>query len=64
MTERFLKRREVEKRTGLSRSTIYRRMDADEFPKPVRDPAGRSVWWRETEISAYIAGLIAARDAR
>ena len=36
----FLRFRDVEARTGLSRSTIYRRIAAKEFPAPV--PLGNS----------------------
>lgn len=62
MSERLLKRKEVERRTGLARSTIYRRVAVDAFPKPVRDPGGKAVFWRESEIDAYIARLVAERD--
>ena len=36
MTTKFLRRREVEEVTGLSRSTIYALMSRGEFPKPVK----------------------------
>ena len=34
MEERLLRRREVEKITGMSRSSIYRLMPDGEFPRP------------------------------
>lgn len=38
---------EVENRTGLGRSTIYRRVRRGEFPAP-RDLGGRaSAWWAD-----------------
>ena len=36
MQDRLLRRREVEKITGMSRSSIYRLMQEDEFPRPLR----------------------------
>lgn len=59
--ERFLRRPEVERVTGLSRSTIYDKMDRGEFPKPVPLTAG-SVGWLEFEIEAWQKTRIAARD--
>jgi prophage regulatory protein len=63
---RLLRRREVERLTGLSRSTIYAKMvptklrpqdfDAD-FPKPVRVGV-RAVAWLESEINQWVAGRI------
>jgi prophage regulatory protein len=61
--ERFLRRAEVESLTGLGRSTIYEKMAAGEFPKPV-PISGGAVGWLESEISAWQAKRIAERDAR
>jgi prophage regulatory protein len=50
---RFLRRPEVESITGLSRSTIYARMAAKKFPKPVPlndDADSGAVAWIEAEI--------------
>ena len=42
----ILRRKQVEERTGLSRSTIYFRIQEGSFPKPV--PLGlRAVGWIE-----------------
>ena len=49
----LLTRREVERRTGLSRSTIYRKMSDGSFPVPLKVSA-RAVRWRESEIRAYV----------
>jgi len=54
MTERILRRREVEARTGLSRSTIYSQMAEGSFPKPVR-LGKRAVGWRDTAIDEWLA---------
>ena len=53
-TDSLLPRREVERRTGLSRSTIYRYMRLGRFPEPVRvGPA--AVRWPLDEIQEWIA---------
>ena len=53
MTERILRRREVEVRTGLSRSTLYAQMAEGSFPKPVR-LGKRAVGWTDTAITAWL----------
>lgn len=59
----LLRRPEVTRRTGLSRSTLYARMKAGAFPHPVyltpTTPA-----WVEAEIDCWIATLVTERDAR
>lgn len=54
----ILRRKFVEARTGLARSTIYQRIAAGIFPKPVSLGA-RAVGWIEAEINAYICNQIA-----
>jgi len=59
---RIIKRREVEGRTGLPRSTMYDRIKRGDFPAPV--PLGaRSVGWLEHEVDAWLADRIAERNA-
>jgi len=58
--DRFIRRRTVEDRTGLSRSTIYQMMKEGRFPKPVRI-GGRAVAWPETEVDAWIDARLAER---
>ena len=60
MTVIFLKRPEIEHRTGLKRSTIYDKMKAGTFPKPVKLGA-RAVAWLEPEIDAWIKERISQR---
>jgi prophage regulatory protein len=49
----MLRRRDVLRRTGLSRSTIYAYIAAKQFPSPI--PLGpRAVGWVEDEINAWI----------
>ncbi len=52
-TDRILRRREVEARTGLSRSTIYRRMQAGTFPLAI-PLGGRLVGWRARDIDVFL----------
>ncbi len=70
MTEAFqqkfvvLRRRQVEARTGLARSTIYQYMKDGVFPKPVQ-LGPRAVGWIEADISAWISKrvVVGAADA-
>ena len=55
---RLLRRREVESRTGLSRSSIYARMALKTFPASI-DLGGRAVAWREDEIDKWVLARIA-----
>lgn len=52
-TDRFLRLPEVKHRTGLSRATIYRRMDAGTFPATV-PLSGNVAAWREAEIAEWM----------
>ncbi len=49
----MLKRAQVEAATGLSRSTIYRLMDAGLFPRPKR-LGPRAVRWPSSVIDEYL----------
>jgi prophage regulatory protein len=61
MSKTILRRREVERRTGKCRSSIYADIDEGKFPKPV--PIGnRAVGWVESEIDGWIEARIAVRD--
>ena len=53
MSNRILRRPEVEARCGLSRSTIYAWVQAGAFPRPVALGA-RLVGWRETDVQAWL----------
>lgn len=59
----ILRRPEVEKRTGLSRSTIYRRIEQGTFPAPVLLGI-RAVGWIEAEIDLFLADCVASRNCR
>jgi prophage regulatory protein len=53
----ILRLREVIKRTGLSRSSIYALMKLGQFPLSVKMSA-RSVGWVEAEVSDFIQARI------
>ena len=55
---RILRIREVASRVGLSRSSIYVRIKAGQFPGPIKQ--GASSGWLESEISDHILKLAAA----
>ena len=50
---RFLRVSEVQARTGLGRSTIYRWSAEGRFPRPVR-LSGRAVRWVEAEVDEWV----------
>lgn len=54
MAKRYIRRNEVEKLTSLSRSTIYRLMDAGDFPRQIR-LTQKAVAWAEDEILDWLA---------
>ena len=54
--------RDVMRRVGLARVTIYSRMAKGAFPRPCY-PAPRAPRWRSDEIADYIERLSAARAA-
>jgi prophage regulatory protein len=51
--DRILRLNTVLDRTGLSRSTLYRKVDQGTFPAQVR-LAARCVGWRESAIAAWM----------
>jgi prophage regulatory protein len=57
--EKIIRLQAVKARCGLSRSTLYNRMAAGEFPCSVA-LGPRSVGWVESEINAWIAARINA----
>ncbi len=58
--EQQLSMREVIKITGLSRSSINRRIKEGSFPKPHSD-GNRRKWWFASDIDAYQAACKAGK---
>ena len=52
-TEHLLTRTEVEKRVGLTRSSIYDAMRKGNFPLPLK-VGPKAVRWRASEIEAWV----------
>jgi prophage regulatory protein len=61
MVNAVLRRNDVERATGLPRSTLYDLVQKGRFPKPIKIGA-RSVGWLENEVLAWQRDRIAARD--
>ena len=61
-TPQIVKRPDVEAATRLSRSNLYRKIAAGEFPRPIK-LGPRAVGWRADEIAAWIEERTAERDA-
>ena len=55
---RILRRKQLEARLGLSRSTIYAKVAAGELPPPIRLGTGRAVGWVEGEIDEWLAAQV------
>jgi prophage regulatory protein len=58
--ERLIRIGEVKRLTGVSTATLYRKISAKEFPRPVRlGVAARA--WPLSEVQDWIAGRIELR---
>lgn len=60
---KLLKMRDVMALTSLAKSTIYKYIDIEGFPKQVKLGSG-SVAWVESEVLDWIEAKIAQRDAQ
>lgn len=58
-TIQFLRRQQVQDRTGLARSTIYEMIEKGSFPAPVKLGGVRSVAWIEAEVSDWMHQQVA-----
>ena len=61
MTQTFLRLGDVQRVTGLTRSTIYDMVSKGEFPKQVLLGA-RAVGWVENEVAEWQRKKVANRD--
>jgi len=62
MAKSILRLPEVKNRTGLSRSTIYLRLNNGSFPRPIK-LGERSVGWLESDINDWITGRVQHTNA-
>ena len=56
MLPQIFRRKDLEERLKLSRSSIYAMMSQGEFPKPVR-LGRRAVGWKSTDIEKWLQNL-------
>jgi len=54
MNYRIVRLKEVQRMTGLSRSTIYTQIAKGNFPKQIRLTGARSVGWHEQAVIEWI----------
>ena len=60
---RILRRKQVEERIGLARSSLYALIAANQFPRPVQ-LSKRAVGWRVEEVEAWIASRLVKGGAQ
>lgn len=53
MSNRIIRRPEVETLTGIPRSTLYAKIADGDFPAPVKI-GRRAVGWREAEVNEWL----------
>ena len=53
MTDKMLRRRDVEARCGVKCSTLYDWMKAGHFPRPLA-LGPKAVGWRESDVNAWL----------
>jgi prophage regulatory protein len=57
----IMRRDEVCRRTGMPASTLYRAMEENGFPRPIK-LSERAVGWLVNEVEAWLAARAAERD--
>lgn len=62
MSTQILRLPAVVARVGLSKSPLYAKIKAGEFPKPV-PLSNQAVGWLESEVEAWLQERIKQRDA-
>lgn len=60
---RILRLKSVLDRTGLSRSTLYRKVQARTFPKPLKI-SERCIGWRESDVECWLRSPVVHSDAK
>lgn len=61
--DRILRLPNVIERTGLSRSTVYRKIQERTFPKPLKI-SERCIGWRESELEAWLESPVVHADSK
>ena len=60
---KVIRLQQVMEMTGLGRSTVYKYVSENWFPKPI-PLGGRSVGWLESEVVEWIMAKVSERDIR
>ncbi|ALY86943.1 AlpA family transcriptional regulator [Pseudomonas aeruginosa] len=60
---KVIRLQQVMEMTGLGRSTVYKYVSENWFPKPI-SLGGRSVGWLESEVKEWILDRIEERDTQ
>lgn len=60
---RVIRLRPLTERIGLSKSEIYRRIQAGRFPRPI-SLGVRAVGWLERDIDAWLAACVKQSEAQ
>lgn len=58
--QKIIRRRQVEGRTGLPKSSLYALMAKGAFPKPIKIGGARAVGWLDSDIDAWIEAQVSA----
>lgn len=58
MSNKIIRIRDVAKKVGLCRSTIYDAVKKGTFPEPSRLTTGRAIGWLESEIDEWVVKQI------
>lgn len=58
---KFMRLKEVTVKTGLARSTVYKHIANNQFPKSI-SLGDRAVAWLESEVEEWMFERIAKRD--
>ena len=58
----LLRLADVRRRTGMSRTLIYRRMEAGTFPRPIPISQGLVAWY-ESDVDGWVANPMGWRTA-
>ena len=59
----FMRAKEVMAAVGISKSTLYAWVATGRFPRPVQLPGGGATAWVSSEVAAWMAAAVAARDS-
>ena len=59
MTDKIMKRRQVEDAIGYKRSALYAMVSEGDFPKPIK-LGRRAVGWLESDVSGWIKSRVNA----